>query len=208
MAEKTSSKKISPFDSKKLIVGWAVALIVLIIVFIFLNFGNESDFLRPEGVEPIDSAHAHAKLMIILDKNELGIAASKLHTEYVNTNLYVFLDHDNFLHRVATEATLGMLLESWGMQFTDECFIIPENTYDTQRNLIERTEFCNDGQMKIKLYVWQNLVEDNADYVFVNQDKLLIIYDDDNDSYRDFVPYFSRGFFAGQQYGSGSALHP
>ena len=170
----------SLLENKKLI-AITIAVCSIIIISIIMVKTGVIDFDRPEGVGLIGSDHAHAKIGISLPDEWLDLHLDNF-PQYSFANDYIFLDDINYnqIHRVAYGATLSMFLEGLGMQFTDDCFIINDDVLDVRGNPYPQNEFCNDGEMRIKLYVNNKLVEENGNYIIKDQDAILITYDDKN----------------------------
>ena len=99
--------------------------------------------------------------------------------KYENANPYILLEPDdgNTIHRFATGVTLDVFFNSFGMQFTKDCFIIPEETFTVTKKIDKGpAEFCNEGDKTLKFYVNKELNDQHEQYVIVEKDKILIIY--------------------------------
>lgn len=179
------SKK-SKLENRRYLIIAIIGAVVVISVVAVVRFSYEELFNPPPpGVGKVGSEHVHAKIGTILNGTYVDYNPV-LYPKYAHANDYIYVDelNRNKLHIVATGATLGMFLESVGMKFTSECFIIPKITFDSIGLRFTQTEFCNDGDMGLKFYVRCNLcdigilTEDPENYVVKDGDRLLIVYDD------------------------------
>lgn len=178
----------SKLENKQYVIIAIIAAVAIISTVVIVRFGYIGDLNpRPEGVGEIGSDHVHAKIGIQLNGKFVDMDPG-IYPQYANANDYIFLDSvsKGVIHRMAKGATLGMLLDSIGWKLTDDCLVIPENTYNVAGEKLNQTEFCNDGDMKVKLYVRDRisnvglLVEDPKNYVAQERDRLVLVYDNIN----------------------------
>ena len=191
MAKNNSTKEKSIFENKKLFYAIVIASVIILFSVAAVRFGGDS-FSIPADVGKIGQDHAHAIILVSLNGKYLDLDAS-LHPEYVSLNEYILLDGRNFVHRTTTGATLGMYFESLGMKIIDDCFSIYGDFTYLGNEPLEQTEFCNDGDNKLKVYVGGNLIEETFDYVFKNKEIILLAYDDDNSPTRAYPSKLSGG---------------
>ena len=177
-------------NNKKLAIIVIVIVVIVIPSIFVIRFGPYYfDFMTPLGVGPINSAHDDFKLRIILDSQLLDLDVSE-HPELLKTNPYIFYDENNWVHRVATGATLELLLQSIGMEFENNCLVVKSKFNDVFGDPLKQTEFCDDGQTKLRMYSSLHLTEfDIQSYIPNDDERLVLIYDDVNDSPIDFTKY-------------------
>ena len=199
------SKK-SKLENRRYLIIAIIGAIAVISVVAVVRLNSEDLFVPPPpGVGEVGSDHADAKIGIyLINEHPLDNVPIKPrwfdfdsidYKKYEqNSNKYIFMDSTTktFIHRVAEGATLGMYFEDLGMKFTDECFILPEGAEDSQAFKFFQTEFCNDGDTIIKLYLRcknclnGTLVQDVESYFIQDGDALLIVYDEGNPTERHF----------------------
>lgn len=180
-------------NNKKLVII-VIVIIVIIIPSIFLvRFGPYYfDFMTPSGVGPVNSTHDDFKLLIILDSQQLDLDVSE-HPELLRSNPYIFYDDNTWVHKVATGANLELLLQSIGIEFDDNCLEIKSEFNDVFSEPLKETQFCNEGNTKLRMYIGTYLTDfDIPNYVPNDDDRIVLIYDDVDDEGRSFQKYHHR----------------
>jgi len=194
------SKTLPQTVNKRHLILAIIGAVIILSAILFIRFSYDDIFNPPpEGVGEIGSEHIHAKLGIYVGEQWVDMDFPR-NPQYLKKNDYIYFDETprNIIHRTATGATFGMFLESIGMQFTDNCFILPDVTLDSTGTLFTQTEFCNtdyqDGRdnMTIKFFVrcegckTGHLTEDPNNHIFQDGEGLLIVYDDIDRTTRNY----------------------
>jgi len=100
----------------------------------------------------------------------------KIYPQYEKANDYIFLDRNKNAHRVATGATLGLFFEGLGMQYTDDCLIFLEDVFRPNGDLIEKGEYCEDGETTIRVLVNNQIIPEKSDYVIQEGERVTVMY--------------------------------
>lgn len=190
MSEDRSKNEKKKLDDKRYLVIVIIVAVVILSSIALVRFGDyfTVDPKLPPGVGEIGSEHVHAKFAVLLDGKFIDFSAVT-YSKYANANDYIFMMDDgsyNIIHRHAANATLGMFFDSLGMSYTGNCFITPDDTRNVQFELFTQTKFCDEGDMKLKLYVNQKLNEENENDVIQDRDNILIVFDDNNKPERKY----------------------
>jgi hypothetical protein len=72
---------------------------------------------------------------------------------------------------LAANVTMGYLFETVKIGLDNKCFTFPD-----------KRSFCTNDKYTLKFYVDHHQVPDLSDYVFKDQDRLLISYGNENDT--------------------------
>ena len=83
--------------------------------------------------------------------------------------MHVENNDGNTLHRHATGVPVGEFFSSIGMNITDNCFTL-EN----------KTSYCSNGNSNLEFYVNGNKTNSIVNYVFNEDDRILIVYGNKN----------------------------
>ncbi|PIN81888.1 hypothetical protein COV11_00850 [Candidatus Woesearchaeota archaeon CG10_big_fil_rev_8_21_14_0_10_30_7] len=116
--------------------------------------------------------HYQADFKVYINGKELDFNQQK----YFVKSRFVHVENDEqgdsgkVLHMHASGVPLWLFFESIGMNFDNECF-----TQDTKE------KYCNDKKNNLKFYVNGKLNNEFEDYVFQDNDKLLISYGSDDE---------------------------
>ncbi len=118
---------------------------------------------------PVGSAHEHAAFLVKLDGVPIDFSQSRYQ---VKSNLiHVENEDGTTLHRHATDVPFGEFLRSVDMDIRNGCFI-----GDNGR------EYCDTADKKLRYFVNETQLDSIADYVPNENDRLLVIYGDENDT--------------------------
>ena len=178
----------SPLENKKYIIFAIIGSIVIISMIATFKFYNNENVSVPEGVGEIGSEHVHANFAVLLDWMFIDFNPIK-YDKYANANDYIFMMNDgsyNLIHRHAANATLAMFFESFGIQYGENCLIIPPDTENVKGEPYERLEYCNEGDYKTRLFVNGKLNEDGPIYIIQDKDSLLIAFDNKTSIERNY----------------------
>lgn len=153
-------------DSKNKLVAIGVLAVVAAIVgyaaytFTTLTEGAPGG---PEGAGPLNSAHAHAGILVKIfgDKFDFSLPSYQIKTPWIHFEG----QNGDTIHRHATGVKTGYLFDSIGVGATEDCYVFPD----------ER-EFCTDDEYSLKYYVNGEQVPSVSDYVVEEGDRILISY--------------------------------
>jgi len=141
---KNGSTKTQSSESKIFLI---IAILVLVIVVsLIIKYNDPVGFFRPPGVGAINSEHIHGNIKLYHIESIVQLDP-KIYPQYEKANDYIFFDRNKNVHRVASGATLGLFFESLGIQYTDDCLILPEDIFRPNRTQIEKGEYCEDDEM-------------------------------------------------------------
>ena len=113
----------------------------------------------------LGSAHVHAAFAVKLNGTKLDFSDNKYQVK--SRFMHVENGDGDTLHRHATGVPIAEFFRSIKMNVTDSCF--------TNDN---RTKFCSNGKENLEFYVNGNKTKSIADYVFNDDDRILIVYGD------------------------------
>lgn len=116
--------------------------------------------------------HYHSDFKVFINGNEIDFAKP----EYFVKSRFMHVENDaqgdtgKVLHMHATGVPLWLFFESIGIKLNNDCFIL-----DTGE------KYCNDGKNTLKFYVNGKANTGFGDYVFKDEDRILISYGPENE---------------------------
>ncbi|MDQ5869959.1 MAG: hypothetical protein M3530_09580 [Thermoproteota archaeon] len=113
----------------------------------------------------LGSAHVHAAFAVKLNGTKLDFSESKYQVK--SRFMHVENEDGDTLHRHATGVPVAEFFRSIKMNVTDTCF--------TDDN---GTQYCSNGKENLEFYVNGNKTNSIADYVFDDDDRILVVYGD------------------------------
>ncbi len=113
----------------------------------------------------LGSAHVHAAFAVKLNGTKLDFSDNKYQVK--SRFMHVENGDGDTLHRHATGVPIAEFFKSIKMNVTDSCF-----TNDNG------TKYCGNGKENLEFYVNGNKTKSIADYVFNDDDRILIVYGD------------------------------
>ena len=113
----------------------------------------------------LGSAHVHAAFAVKLNGTKLDFSDNKYQVK--SRFMHVENGDGNTLHRHATGVPVAEFFKSIKMNVTDSCF-----TNDNG------TKYCSNGKENLEFFVNGNKTKSIADYVFNDDDRILIVYGD------------------------------
>jgi hypothetical protein len=113
----------------------------------------------------LGSAHVHAALAVKVNGTKLDFSDSKYQVK--SRFMHVENGDGDTLHRHATAVPVAEFFRSIKMNVTDTCF--------TDDN---GTQYCNNGNENLEFYVNGDKTSSIADYVFDEDDRILVVYGD------------------------------
>lgn len=134
----------------------------------------EPDPYRVAGIAS-DGVHVHADFLMYLDHERYRFTDDRYQTtseKALHEHLHLHNNNDHVIHRHAPDQTFGALLESLGYQLNEDCLITDSGK-----------SFCNDEETNQTLQVYVNgtVIENYADYVFADEDQILVYYGNPQD---------------------------
>jgi hypothetical protein len=113
----------------------------------------------------LGSAHVHAAFAVKLNGTKLDFSDNKYQVK--SRFMHVENRDGDTLHRHATGVPVAEFFKSIKMNVTDSCF-----TNDNG------TKYCSNGKQNLEFYVNGNKTKSIADYVFNDDDRILVVYGD------------------------------
>jgi hypothetical protein len=143
----------------------AAVTIAVISVIMFSVQANNID----NNYGPVGSAHEHAAFAIKLDKVPVDFSQGKYQVQ--SRLIHVENNDGTTLHRHATEVPFGEFLKSVDMDIKNGCFILDDGK-----------EFCDTADKKLRYFVNGTEKESITDHVLNENDRILVIYGDENNN--------------------------
>lgn len=116
--------------------------------------------------------HHHADFKVYIDGKEPDFNQEKyfVKSKFIHIENDIQGDSGKALHMHASGVPLWIFFESIGMKFEKDCFTLDNNE-----------KYCNDNKKTLRFYVNGNENNEFGDYVFKDNDKILIIYGNKNE---------------------------
>lgn len=160
------------FKNKAIAIG-ILAGIVAVLGISSYNFYELSSHVTPKGEPPgsgpLGGIHIHAGLLTMIYGQQFDYSS----TAYQIKSPYISFQKGNgeTVHAMAKNVTMGFLFTSLRIGLDDKCFTFPDSR-----------AFCTNANYTLKFYVNHHQVPDLKNYVFKDQDRLLISYGNENDT--------------------------
>jgi hypothetical protein len=142
----------------------AVIAVAAISAIIFSLQPNSSNNYGPVG-----SAHEHAAFLVKLDGVPIDFSQSKYQVK--SRLIHVENNDGTTLHRHATDIPFIEFLDSVDMDIRNGCFMGDD-----------RREYCDTADKKLRYFVNGTETGSISDYVPNENDRILVIYGDENDN--------------------------
>jgi hypothetical protein len=113
----------------------------------------------------LGSAHVHAAFAVKLNGTKLDFSDNKYQVK--SRFMHVENRDGDTLHRHATGVPVAEFFKSIKMNVTDSCFTTDNGT-----------KYCSNGKQNLEFYVNGNKTKSIADYVFNDDDRILVVYGD------------------------------
>lgn len=138
------------------------------------NFANLSATApgAPPGAGVLGDEHVHSSMLVKIfgDTFDFSQPAYQVKSSWIHFEA----QDGTTIHRHSTGVTLGYLFETLGITLTDACYNFPDGR-----------EFCTNDDYSLKFYVNHMPVSSLIDYVFKDQDRILISYGNENQTQID-----------------------
>jgi hypothetical protein len=142
----------------------ALAALIAVTAYALSEYSSNVVYNNPAyGV--LGSAHVHAGFAVKLNGTKLDFSNDKY--QVMSRYMHVENGDGDTLHRHATGVPIAEFFRSIKMNVTDTCF-----TNDNG------TKFCSNGKENLEFYVNGNKTNSIADYVFDDDDRILVVYGD------------------------------
>jgi hypothetical protein len=160
------------FKNKAIAIG-ILAGIVAVLGISSYNFYELSSTVTPKGMPPgsgpLGGIHIHAGLLVMIYGQQFDFTS----TAYQLKSPYIHFEKGNgeTVHMHATNVTMGFLFGTLKIGLDDKCYTFPD-----------ARKFCTNDKYTLKFYVNHHQVPDLANYVFKDQDRMLISYGNENET--------------------------
>lgn len=141
-------------------------------------------FLLPESPDPYaftvtpdpKAVHVHADFLMYLNHERYRFTDDRYQStseDPQHEHLHFHNHNDHVIHRHAADQTFTDFLASLNYTLTEECLVTDAGT-----------TFCDaeDNSQKLQIYVNGIPLENHGDYVFADEDKILVYYGDPRDA--------------------------
>ncbi len=143
-----------------------IAIIVGIQVYNFVSFEQITPG-APPGAGTLGSEHVHASFLAKLHGDTFDFTGPAFQ---IKSSWQHFEARDgSTIHRHATGVMLGYLFETIRIGLDDECFSFKASAGGERR-------FCTNEDFSLKFYVNHELVDNLTEFVFEDQDRILVSY--------------------------------
>jgi hypothetical protein len=160
------------FRNKAIAIG-ILSGIVAVLAISSYNFYILSSQVTPQGMPvgsgPLGGIHIHGGLLTMIYGQQFDYSS----TAYQIKSPYISFQKGNgeTVHMMATNVTMGFLFDTLKIGLDDKCFTFPD-----------KRAFCTNDKYTLKFYVNHHQVPDLRNYVFKDQDRMLISYGNENDT--------------------------
>lgn len=160
------------FKNKAIAIGILSGIIAVLAISSY-NFYELSSHVTPAGMPlgsgPLGGIHIHAGLLVDIYNQQFDFTS----TAYQLKSPYIHFEKGNgdTVHMHASNVTMGFLFDTLKIGLDDKCYTFP----DTRA-------FCTNDKYTLKFYVNDHQVPDLKNYVFKDQDRMLISYGNENDT--------------------------
>jgi len=127
---------------------------------------SESAPGAPPGSGTLGDEHVHSSMLVKLhgDSFDFSSPAYQIKSSWIHFEA----QDGTTIHRHSTGVALGFLFKSLGIGLDDECYTFSGTGGDRV--------FCTNEQYSLKFYVNHAQIDNLTDYVFEDEDKILISY--------------------------------
>ena len=148
----------------KIVIPVIIAVVAVAIIST-ITFSLQSNNSNKYG--PIGSAHEHAAFLVRLDGVPIDFSQGKYQVK--SRLIHVENNDGTTLHRHATNVPFIEFLKSVDMDIRNGCFVRDDGR-----------EYCDTADKKLRYFVNGNQTDSIADYVINDNDRILVIYGDEN----------------------------
>ncbi|MBM3905077.1 MAG: protein-disulfide isomerase [Thaumarchaeota archaeon] len=178
--ENYASKQKSQKQKNKLIAAGIFAVIIGIIAFASYTYYEKiavtgTQMSGPPGAGRLGDEHEHAAILVRIfgDKFDFSLPDYQVKSPYIHFES----QNGDTIHRHASNVPLGFLFDSIKIGFDDECFVFrdkkPEHT------------FCNNEDYSLNFYVNHEKVPTLSNHILKEDDRILVLYGNENQTQID-----------------------
>ena len=178
--ENYADRQKSQKQKNRLIAAGVIAGILAIIAFAGYHYyekitGTGTAMSGPPGAGKLGDEHEHAAILLRIFGDKFNFALP----EYQVKSPYIHFESSNgdTIHRHAGNVQLGFLFKSIKIGFDDKCLIFPDKKP-------EHT-FCDNADYSFKYYINHDKVSKISDYVINDDDRILVVYGNENQTQVD-----------------------
>jgi hypothetical protein len=178
--ENYASKQKSQKQKNTLIAGAVFAVVIAIIAFASYTYYEKiaitgTQMSGPPNAGKLGDEHEHAGILVRIfgDKFDFSLPDYQVKSPFIHFES----QNGDTIHRHASNVPLGFLFQSIKVGFDDQCFIFPDKKP-------EHT-FCNNEDYQLQFYVNHQKVPTLSDYVLNEDDRILILYGNENQTQVD-----------------------
>jgi hypothetical protein len=172
--ESFASKRSKEKRKHTLIAIGILAGVAVIVGVSAYNFANLSATApgAPPGAGVLGDEHVHSSMLVKIfgDTFDFSQPAYQVKSSWIHFEA----QDGTTVHRHSTGVTLGYLFETLGITLTDACYNFPDGR-----------EFCTNDDYSLKFYINHMPVPSLTEYVFKDQDRILISYGNENQTQID-----------------------
>jgi hypothetical protein len=158
--------KISKSKRKNSLMATAILVLIALIVgyagFVFVTSDTNAPG-APPGAGKLGDEHIHASILVRIfgDKFDFSVPTYQIKSSWIH-----FEESDGTtVHRHSSGVELGYLFDTINIGIDNKCYIFPDGR-----------QFCSNEDYSLKYYINHKLVNDVYDYVFEDDDRILITY--------------------------------
>ena len=164
------SRKKRSKNFKTVILPIIAAIVIIAVISMYVSSQNT---LSVAGFGPLGSEHEHAAFLVKVNGQNIDFSQPKYQVQ--SDYIHVENGDGTTLHRHATNVTFADFLKTIKMDIDKQnnCFVFTNNG----------TEYCDDDNNNntLRTFINGNSTQSISDYVFNNNERLLVIYGNEND---------------------------
>lgn len=178
--ENYADRQKSQKQKNTLIAAGVIAVIVGIIAFAGYHYYEKvtvtgTQFSGPPGAGKLGDEHEHAAILVRVfgDKFDFSLPDYQVKSPYIHFES----QNGDTIHRHASNVPLSFLFKTIKVGLDDNCFIFPDKKP-------EHT-FCTNEDYSLKFYVNHEKVPSISNYVIEEDDRILVLYGNENQTQVD-----------------------
>lgn len=149
------------------IIAGIAAVALLALALFFMNSGKD-------GSDLLGDVHEHADFRMYINGQLYDFSRQEYMSSEGKTLSSFIHFHDGdgeVMHKHASGITIGFFFNTLGMRFDSECLVLAKGT-----------EYCNDEDNTLKMYVNGKPNDKFGDYELKDLDRILVTYGDEDES--------------------------
>lgn len=167
-----AQRQKTQFRNKAIAIG-VLAGIIAVLAISSYNFYELSSKVTPKGEPPgsgpLGAIHIHAGLLTMIYGQQFDYTSNA----YQLKSPYIHFEKENgeTVHMHASNVTMGFLFDTLRIGLDDKCFTFPD-----------KRQFCTNDKYTLKFFVNHKEVPNLSNFVFKDQDRILISYGNENET--------------------------